>query len=470
MTPPDKTLTTFGCGAGTQSTAMYYLIERGEIERPDAVLFADTGNEPRRVYANVSFLRRKFTELGIPFYIVSRYGPGTNIADDVVNRRRYATIPAFTVIERTVRVPLTWKPCDCVWNRIYRVGVDLDDDPATPAVVAEAAVAAVAAFAPGTTRAEILDHALTHLGGGDCDICADDAIECDGLLAEHAVSVLDRSGLTAVPEAHKRCRSAGRIPTSFHTYTKREKGRIKRECTGKYKVEPIERKIRELAGALVWTEPCRWCDASGVRVAPWDVEAGEGVCSVCNGTGERRRVGSVPKGTQVRHMIGFSVDEIDRATTQGFPAAITPVFPLLLLRKTRADCEDIIRSEGRDPVRSTCKVCPNHGNRIWRDMRDNHPDEWEETCRRDEKMREMPGLRGKRYLHISCVPLREANIEKPSREELEKAQGDALDMIERLEEGAPGGCSPYACGSSQIDGTVPVVDLPMPLFVGGEGR
>lgn len=459
-------MTTFGCGAGTQSTAIYYLIKAGEVQRPDAVLFADTGNEPRRVYANVSWLRRKFGELGIPFYIVSRFGPGTNIADDVVDRRRYATIPAFTVVEKTIRVPLSWKQCDCEWNRIYNVGVDLDVAPDRPAVVAEAAVAAVAAFAPGTTPAQIADHTLAHLGGGDCEFCADDALTCDGASAESAALILDKLGIPAVPEPHKRCRSAGRIPTSFHVYVKREKGRIKRECTGKYKVEPIERKIRELAGARVWTEPCRWCQASGVRLAPWDVEAGEGVCSVCNGARERRRVDRAPKGTRVRHMIGFSVDEFDRATTQGFPAAITPIFPLIDLGKSRTDCEQIIRWEGRTPVRSTCKVCPNHGNRIWRDMRDNHPDEWEETCRRDEAMREMPGLRGKRYLHISCVPLREANIEKPSREELANAQSDVLETLERMENGAPGGCSPYACGSSQLDGQVPVVDLPMPLIRG----
>lgn len=462
MTAPPRELLTFGCGAGTQSTAIYYLIRDGQIARPDAVLFADTGNEPRRVYANVSWLRRKFAEVGIPFYLVSRFGPGTNIADDVVNRRVYATIPAFTVIERTIRTPLSWKPCDCVWNQIYRLSVDLDGDPAQAAVGGEAGVTAVASFAPGTTREQIADHALTHLAGGDCEICADNAVACDEILAARALLALAKLDLPVVPEVHKRCRSAGRIPTSFHTYQKVEKGRIKRECTGKYKIEPIERKIRELAGARVWTEPCRWCAATGVRLAPWDVEAGEGPCSVCAGTGQRRRVGRAPKGTRVRHIIGFSVDEIDRVTTLGFPDAITPVFPLLDAGLSRTDCEHIIRHDGRTPVRSTCKICPNHGNRLWREMRDNRPDEWEETCRRDEAMREMPGLRGKRYLHASCVPLREANIDKPTPAELASAQSDVLAELDRLENGSPTGCSPYACGSSQLDDPVPLVDLPMP--------
>jgi hypothetical protein len=454
-----QSLVTFGCGAGTQSTAIYFLIRDGVIERPDAVLFADTGDEPRRVYANVSFLRRGFGKLGIPFYIVSRFGRGTNIAADVLNRRIYATIPAYTVIEKTMRVPLSWRPCDCGWSRLYRA-------------VGEPGVAAVATFAAGTTRAQITRHTELHLGGGDCEICSteSDAEPVRGV-DELASLTLDEAAMAVVPRPHQQCRSAGRIPTSFHTYTTQEHGRITRTCTGKYKIAPIERKIRELLGARVWEEPCRWCEATGLRVAPWDTAAGVGPCSVCVGTGTRRRVDRAPKGSRVRHMIGFSADEVlDRATTAGFPATTTPFYPLSERNLTRADCEQIIRRNGRKPVRSLCKKCPNHANREWRDMRDNRPAEWAEACDYDDAIREMPGLRGKRYLHASMVPLRKANIDKPSRAELANAQTDVLELLQLLEDGPSVGCSPYGCRSTELHHRMPAVDLPMPTTrPGNEG-
>lgn len=379
-------LTTFGCGAGTQSTALAFLIRDGRVERPDHVLFADTGNEPAAVYANVAFLKALFEDLGIPFHIVGRFGEATDIAADVLDRQVYATIPANTVVDKVVRTPIAWRGCGCDWHKVFRVG-------------GEDGAKALGYFAPGVTYGQITDHVAYHGDGvfDECDICCADAELVDFDYTARALLMLDELGWVAVPPPHKKCRSAGRIATEFHTYTKSEMGRIKRECTGKYKIEPIERKIRVLLGAREWDQPCQFCGATGVRVAPWDVEAGEGACSVCVGSGVRHRVGSAPKGSTVRHMIGFSADEfVERATTAGFPATTTPIHPLTDLGLTRADCESIIRANGRTPVRSACKICPNHGNAEWRDMRDNRPDEWAEVCAYDDAIREVPGLRGRR--------------------------------------------------------------------------
>lgn len=53
-------------GAGVQSSVMLMLAVRGEIERPDHVIFADTGLEPEPVYEHLEFLKK---ESDIPIHI-----------------------------------------------------------------------------------------------------------------------------------------------------------------------------------------------------------------------------------------------------------------------------------------------------------------------------------------------------------------------------------------------------------------
>ncbi len=443
-----RELLTVGCGAGTQSEAIYYLIRDGLIERPDHVIFADTGGEPAAVYAKAAYLRQGYESLGIPFHVVSRFHPVTDIHADVLDPHVYATIPAFTVLETVVRVPLAWRRCTCDWARLF-------------GIAGEKGVVNLGRFAPGVTRDELAAHDGVHISDRDCPLCHTDD---DGTPA-HAPTArlhLTEAGLHTVPPPHPECGNAGRIPTRTHTHTRRERGRITRHCTGKYKIEPIERKIRTLLGAREWDEPCRWCHATGVRTPPWQPDAGEGPCSVCHGSGSRHRVGRAPRGSRVRHIIGFSADEyLTRVSEIGFPTHTTPLYPLAEMGITRTDCQRLIRANGQKPVRSACTGCPNHGNAEWRDMRDNRPDEFEQACRFDEAIRDVPGMHAKRYLHHSFTPLRHANLAKPTRRERADAQHDLLDLLEN----GVGGCSPHGCRSSEIDtyfGTL--TTLPTPTF------
>jgi len=54
-------------GAGVQSTALLLMSVEGEIERPDFVVFADTGWEPLAVYEQLERLRVVMEREGIPF-------------------------------------------------------------------------------------------------------------------------------------------------------------------------------------------------------------------------------------------------------------------------------------------------------------------------------------------------------------------------------------------------------------------
>lgn len=78
-------------GAGVQSTVLALLAEHGELEKPDAAIFADTGWEPKGVYEHLAWLE---SVLSYPVYRVSN----GNIRDDVkagVVEGRYATMPFF---------------------------------------------------------------------------------------------------------------------------------------------------------------------------------------------------------------------------------------------------------------------------------------------------------------------------------------------------------------------------------------
>jgi hypothetical protein len=183
-----------------------------------------------------------------------------------------------------------------------------------------------------------------------------------------------------------------------------KRGMSVRACTGDYKRDPVNRKVRELLGA----------------------------------PGPKFR--SVPRGRLADLWIGFSTDEIHRVSTKRAVQYIRQTYPLLDLGMSRTDCKSWLRDQGWTSVeKSACIGCPFHGNRQWRDLRDNHPDEWAEAVAFDEAIRHgtRGTLEGGAYLHRSRVPLSVAPI-------------DLITKAEALEEeGARDGCSPYGCVSGE---------------------
>jgi hypothetical protein len=198
-------------------------------------------------------------------------------------------------------------------------------------------------------------------------------------------------------------------------------GMGRRQCTPEYKLAPIRRKIRELLGA---TPP------------------------------DFRRV---PKGRACEQWVGFSTDEIGRVSDGYQVSYLTTRYPLLDLGMSRKDCERWLRSRGWASVaKSACIGCPYHGNRAWRDLRDNHPDEWADAIAFDEAIRKggahgLP-LDGEAFLHRSRVPLAIAPIDRVTRAEWRDRQGSLLDLIAdaEMEAGDPDGCSPYGCRSGNL--------------------
>ncbi|WP_236016319.1 hypothetical protein [Brucella endophytica] len=149
-------------------------------------------------------------------------------------------------------------------------------------------------------------------------------------------------------------------------------GMIRRQCTTDFKIVPICRKVRELAGLT------------------------------------RKRSPAYPV---VESWIGISTDEIVRAKPS-FEAWQVKRFPLIEKRMSRQDCLAWLRRHGYpEPPKSSCVGCPFHDNAHWRRMRDDDPEAWADAVAVDGALRTgLRGIRGEVFLHRSCVPLDEADF------------------------------------------------------------
>jgi len=129
-------------GAGVQSTTVLLLALSGEIEPIDAAIFADTGWEPRAVYAHLAELERRASESGVPVYRVvgghvKRLTPlGTGGALDVpfhvsfpdggggISRRQCTTKLKIAPIRRKLRELM----CEAgVTSAVQLFGISLDE-------------------------------------------------------------------------------------------------------------------------------------------------------------------------------------------------------------------------------------------------------------------------------------------------------------------------------------------------------
>lgn len=82
-------------GAGVQSSTLAEMVVEGDLPRVDAVLFADTGNEPYWVYRQVWYLAGRLSAVNIPLIITMQTDTGL-VADSMADRTRFVAIPLFT--------------------------------------------------------------------------------------------------------------------------------------------------------------------------------------------------------------------------------------------------------------------------------------------------------------------------------------------------------------------------------------
>lgn len=141
------------------------------------------------------------------------------------------------------------------------------------------------------------------------------------------------------------------------------------KCTKAYKVAPLHRAYRRLAG-LSWTG----------RVAG-----------------------------QIEQWTGISVDEVHRMK----PSKVLWIerrYPLIELRMRRLDCVLWLQKHGYPiPPKSACVFCPYTSNARWRQLRERDGQGWAKAVEMDRTIRVgLEGSRGEAYLHRLCLPLPEA--------------------------------------------------------------
>jgi hypothetical protein len=169
-------------------------------------------------------------------------------------------------------------------------------------------------------------------------------------------------------------RGAWGRPPLFIVNPDGSQGMTRRQCTGDYKIDPIMRKVRELAGV------------------------------------PRRSPG--PRQVIVEQAIGISLDEAHRMRDARF-RWVRHVHPLIDLGMTRQACLRWLSDHGYpEPPKSACTFCPFHSDAMWREMKENDPESFADAVAVDDALRSGHHfmLRGTPYLHRQRVPLRDVDL------------------------------------------------------------
>jgi len=145
----------------------------------------------------------------------------------------------------------------------------------------------------------------------------------------------------------------------------------RRQCTAEYKIGPLTKKQRELVGLAF-----------------------------------RQRTKTILCET----FIGISTDEALRMKPSAEPWK-RHRWPLIERGMARHDCLLWMERKGYPlPPKSSCIGCPYHSDHEWRAIKAD-PEAWADAVMLDEIIREpVRGMRGRQYMHRSCVPLSEIDL------------------------------------------------------------
>jgi hypothetical protein len=146
-----------------------------------------------------------------------------------------------------------------------------------------------------------------------------------------------------------------------------------RACTVDYKILPILKKVRELAGIKRGQKT--------VGAAQW---------------------------------IGISLDEVHRMKMSRHPWAEN-CWPLVDMRMRRHDCLLWMERNGYPkPPRSSCVYCPYHSNAEWRRLKDDEPDAFAAAVQFERDLQRVKGgtdnMQAVPFLHKSLLPLDQVDL------------------------------------------------------------
>lgn len=97
-------------GAGVQSSTLVEMVVEGELPPVDAVIFADTGDEPPWVYEQVWHLAERLQTVDTPLIVVMQ-SPGGLIKDAQSPGSRFVTMPLWTQNPKTGKIGKLRRQC-----------------------------------------------------------------------------------------------------------------------------------------------------------------------------------------------------------------------------------------------------------------------------------------------------------------------------------------------------------------------
>lgn len=168
----------------------------------------------------------------------------------------------------------------------------------------------------------------------------------------------------------------GGIPMFQRGPDGKNSGILRRQCTSRFKIEPIQRFVRHKSKQ----EPSRF---------------------------------------PAEQWIGISMDEAIRMKPSRVPF-IENRWPLIEKKMTRKDCLEWAKAHKLpEPPRSACVYCPYHSDAEWERLRTQEPEEFQKAVELERVFRaswaEQNALvNADVYLHRSCVPLDQVNFESVS--------------------------------------------------------
>lgn len=150
-----------------------------------------------------------------------------------------------------------------------------------------------------------------------------------------------------------------------------------RQCTQEFKIGPLRRKAKELAGFPA--------------------------------------LGTLPKGAEPIHMlIGISTDEAAWRFRRSEVKYIVNEHPLLDARMSRYDCLAWMEAHGYpEPPKSACSFCPFHDDVAWRRIKDTDEAAWQDSIRVDAAIRHVRGFESAQFLHEARIPLADVDLSNP---------------------------------------------------------
>lgn len=178
----------------------------------------------------------------------------------------------------------------------------------------------------------------------------------------------------------------------FYTESINGGGLLRRQCTREFKVEPITKKVRELVGL----KPRQRAPKNTILATQW---------------------------------IGISWDEMQRMK-EPREKYLKHRWPLIEMRMTRGHCLEWMRDHGYpEPPRSACTFCPYHSNHEWRLMKKDSQ-AWTEAVEIDAMIRNgVRGTKEKLYVHRSMVPLADADLSDPHKDQTQFSFMDECDGL-----------------------------------------